>query len=169
VIRVTESQAAAGIVAQGRSRRARRARRDIEIDVLTGHLGYYLRRAQIWVFQDFIRSLSVLDIRPAQYSVLIVVGANPGLSQAELADKLAIERAGLVHMLDQLEKRGLIERLPSPVDRRTHALQLTREGQKTLKRAKALAAKHEARLREKIGADAHDELLRVLGAFGAEK
>lgn len=148
---------------------ARRSRRDIDLDALEGHLGYFLRRAQVWVFQDFIRTLSVIDIRPAQYSVLIVIGANPGLSQAELADKLAIERARLVHMLDHLQKRGLIERLPSPTDRRTHALELTREGQKTLKRAKALAAKHEARLAEKLGSDAHRELLRMLGTFDAGK
>ena len=146
----------------------RRARRRIDLDELDRHLGYFLRRAQVWVFQDFIRTLSPIEIRPAQYSVLIVIGANPGLSQAELADRLAIERARLVHMLDQLEKRDLIERLPSPTDRRTHALQLTREGQKTLKRAKALAARHEARLAEKLGADAHRELLRVLGTFNSK-
>ncbi len=161
---MTESHAA-GAAAPN----ARRTRRTIELDALNRHLGYFLRRAQVWVFQDFIRTLSEIDIRPAQYSVLTVIGANPGLSQAELADKLAIERARLVHMLDQLEKRDLIERLPSPADRRTHALQLTRDGQKTLKRAKALAARHEARLIEKLGADAHRELLRVLGAFGSEK
>ena len=163
---MTESQVGAGTVAQSR---ARRSRRNIDLDVLTRHLGYYLRRAQVWVFQDFIRTLSAIEIRPAQYSVLIVIGANAGLSQAELADTLAIERARLVHMLDELQKRDLIERLPSPTDRRTHALQLTREGQKILKRAKALAAKHEARLAEKLGPDAHRELLRVLGAFGSGK
>src|SRR5690349_8726254 len=151
------------------SQSGRRVRRDIDLDVLTQHLGYFLRRAQVWVFQDFIKTLSAVDLRPAQYSVLVVIGANPGLSQAELADRLAIERARLVHMLDHLQKRGLIERLPSPTDRRTHALELTREGQKTLKRAKALAAKHEARLADKLGADAHRELLRLLGAFSSEK
>ena len=147
------------------SQSGRRNRREIGLDVLTQHLGYFLRRAQVWVFQDFIKTLSAVDLRPAQYSVLVVIGANPGLSQAELAHRLAIERAGLVHMLDHLQKRGLTERLPSPTDRRTHALQLTREGQKLLKRAKALAAKHEARLADKIGPDAREEMLRLLGEF----
>lgn len=160
---MTESQASVEA-----PKNQRRERRRIDLDELDRHLGYFLRRAQVWVFQDFIRTLSPIDIRPAQYSVLVVIGANPGLSQAELADRLAIERARLVHMLDQLEKRDLIERLPSPTDRRTHALQLTREGQKTLKRAKALAARHEARLAEKIGADAHRELLRVLATFNSK-
>jgi DNA-binding MarR family transcriptional regulator len=145
--------------------RERKTRRDIDLDVLTSHLGYSLRRAQVWVFQDFIRTLSVIDIRPAQYSVLVVIGANPGLSQAELADRLAIERARLVHMLDHLQQRGLTERLPSPTDRRTHALQLTKEGQKVLKRAKALAARHEARLTEKLGAGAREQVLELLKGF----
>jgi DNA-binding MarR family transcriptional regulator len=145
--------------------RERKGRRDIDLDVLTTHLGYSLRRAQVWVFQDFIRALSVIDIRPAQYSVLVVIGANPGLSQAELADRLAIERARLVHMLDHLQRRGLTERLPSPTDRRTHALQLTKDGQKLLKRAKALAARHEARLTEKLGAGAREQVLELLKVF----
>lgn len=149
--------------------RERKTRRDIDLDVLTQHLGYGLRRAQVWVFQDFIRTLSVIDLRPAQYSVLVVIGANPGLSQAELADGLAIERARLVHMLDHLQKRGLTERLPSPTDRRTHALQLTKDGQKLLKRAKALAARHEARLTEKIGAPARAQMLDLLQVFTAGK
>jgi DNA-binding MarR family transcriptional regulator len=142
-----------------------KSRRDIALDVLDTHLGYALRRAQVWVFQDFIRTLSVIDIRPAQYSVLTVIGANPGLSQAELADRLAIERARLVHMLDHLQKRGLTERLPSPTDRRTHALQLTKDGQKLLKRAKALAARHEAKLAEKMGAGARDKVMELLQVF----
>jgi DNA-binding MarR family transcriptional regulator len=149
--------------------RERKNRRIVDLDVLTSHLGYSLRRAQVWVFQDFIRTLSVIDLRPAQYSVLVVIGANPGLSQAELADRLAIERARLVHMLDHLQRRGLTERLPSPTDRRTHALQLTKEGQKLLKRAKALAARHEARLAEKLGPDSRAQVLDLLKVFVTRK
>jgi DNA-binding MarR family transcriptional regulator len=145
--------------------RERKNRRDIDLDVLTSHLGYSLRRAQVWVFQDFIRTLSVIDIRPAQYSVLAVIGANPGLSQAELSDRLGIERARLVHMLDHLQRRGLTERLPSPADRRTHALQLTKDGQKLLKRAKALAARHEARLADKLGPGAREHMMELLKVF----
>lgn len=149
--------------------RERKNRRNIDLDVLASHLGYSLRRAQVWVFQDFIDTLSVIDIRPAQYSVLVVIGANPGLSQAELSDRLGIERARLVHMLDHLQQRGLTERLPSPTDRRTHALQLTKEGQKLLKRAKALAARHEARLADKLGSSAREQALDLLKGFVTRK
>jgi hypothetical protein len=65
-------------------------RASIEIGVLSEHLGYFIRRLQVWVFQDFIRTLAPVDIRPAQYSVLVVIAANPGLSQSDLASPGAL-------------------------------------------------------------------------------
>ena len=76
-----------------------------DLDGLTAHLGYLIRRAQIWIFQDFIRTLATVNIRPAQYSVLTVIDANPGLTQMSLSKALGIERARLVHLLDGLEAR----------------------------------------------------------------
>ena len=138
----------------------------LSLGVLNGHLGYFLRRVQVWVFQDFLRTLSRLQVRPAQYSVLAVIEANPGLSQSDLADFLGIERARLARMLDRLEKRGFAERQPSPRDRRSHALYLTRDGQKALKRIKALAAQHESQLAEKLGPDNRRLMIEILRDFG---
>ncbi len=137
----------------------------IEFGALNRHLGYFARRLQVWVFQDFIRTLAPIRIRPAQFSVLVVIGANAGLSQADLSQALGIERARLVRLLDKLERRGLTERRPSPRDRRSHALFLTREGQKLLKRAESLAALHEEKLTERLGAGKHDQMLMSLRAF----
>ena len=74
---------------------------EIALDALAGHAGYAVRRFQIWIFQDFIRTLGAVDIRPTQYSVMTVIGANPGLSQMAVAKRLGIERARLVHLLGQ--------------------------------------------------------------------
>src|SRR6478752_4726384 len=140
-------------------------RKPLDIGVLNEHLGYFIRRLQVCVFQDFIRMLAPVDIRPAQYSVLVVIAANPGLSQSDLADRLGIERARLVRVLDKLERRGLTQRLASPTDRRSHALRLTREGQKLLKRATMLAAAHEAKLIEKLGPEQRKSMLELLKHF----
>ncbi len=148
-------------------RDARRAgAKSLGLGVLDNHLGYFLRRAQVAVFQDFIRTLAEIDISPAQYSVLVVIGANRGPSQADVADFLGIERARMVRMLDRLEKRGLTQRLASATDRRSHALQLTPAGQKILKRAKALAGTHEASLTERLGMTHHNALIDALREFG---
>jgi DNA-binding MarR family transcriptional regulator len=152
-------------VARAAPRAQTDGRKPLDIGVLNEHLGYFIRRLQVWVFQDFIRTLAPVDIRPAQYSVLVVIAANPGLSQSDLADRLGIERARLVRVLDKLERRGLTQRLASPTDRRSHALRLTREGQKLLKRATMLAATHEAKLVEKLGPEQRKSMLELLQHF----
>ena len=73
-----------------------------------------------------------------------------------------------MHLLDKLEKRGLTERQDSPTDRRSHALHLTREGQKMLKRAHAAADEHEKGLIEKLGADNHRLMLQALRVFESD-
>jgi DNA-binding MarR family transcriptional regulator len=142
-----------------------RSKPAIELGELNERLGYFARRLQVWVFQDFIRRLSAIDISPAQFSVLVVIGANPGLSQSELAATLGIERARLVRLLHRLERRGLTQRLPSSADGRRHALRLTRDGEKLLTQAKALAAEHEEALKEKLGATPYRRLLATLRGF----
>jgi DNA-binding MarR family transcriptional regulator len=132
------------------------------LDALDGHLGYFVRRLQVWVFQDFIRTLAPIDISPAQFSALVVIGANRGLSQADLASTLGIERARMARMLQGLEERGLIKRLQSSADGRRNTLQLTAAGRTTLARAKTLAAEHESRLAEKLGRERHEMLIGTL-------
>lgn len=143
--------------------------RSLDLSGLHGHLGYFLRRAQVFIFQDFIRTLSEIDIRPAQYSVLLVIAANPGLSQSDVSDLLGIERARLVRLLHRIEKRGLVQRLASPVDRRSHSLKLTTAGRTILKRAKALAAIHEGRLLARLGPASHKMMIDVLRDFSLSR
>jgi DNA-binding MarR family transcriptional regulator len=138
---------------------------EIDLDDLNARLGYFVRRLQVWIFQDLIRRLSSIDLSPAQFSVLVVIGANIGLSQAELAKTLGIERARLVRMLHRLEERGLTQRLPSSADGRRHALQLTRDGKKLLTRAKTLAAQHETALKQKLGPERHRVLFDAVRDF----
>ncbi len=137
----------------------------IQLDLLNERLGYFVRRAQVWIFQDFIGRLASIDFSPAQFSVLVVVDANRGLSQAELAATLGIERARLVRLLHRLEQRGLIQRLPSSADGRRHALRLTRDGQRMLARAKALSEEHEAGLIRRLGPERYQLLLEAFREF----
>jgi len=137
----------------------------VDLGRLVGHLGYFVRRAQIWIFQDFIRTLAEVDIRPAQYSVLLVIDANRGLSQSALSETLGIERARLVRLLDSLEARKLVQRRPSRSDRRSRVLALTAQGRRALARIKTLADEHEQHLAQKVGIGSRKTLLRLLSVF----
>ena len=159
------SKTSAPVSARKPRKTQQNAQRVVELGGLKGHLGYFIRRAQVWVFQDFIRALKALDLSPGQYSVLLIIDANPGLSQAELGRTLGIERARLVRVLHRLDERGLTRRLQSSSDGRTHALRLTSKGQDTMRRAMELAEQHEERLIGKIGAEPYRIVKGILCDF----
>jgi DNA-binding MarR family transcriptional regulator len=78
--------------------------------------------------------------------MLFRLAANQGQSQQAIAQLIGVNATRMVFLVDELEKRGLIERRRNPADRRSHALYLTSEGADTLDRVRAVAAEHEAQL-----------------------
>jgi DNA-binding MarR family transcriptional regulator len=138
----------------------------LSLGQLNHHLGFFLRRLQIWVFQDFIQTLRLMKVRPAQYSVLLIIEANPGHSQAAIGQALSVERARLARMLHELERRKWVTRRANGSDARAHSLYLTADGEKALVKIKSLAEKHEARLAEHVGAKRHMQLMDLLRDFG---
>jgi len=107
-----------------------------------------------------------MKVRPAQYSVLLIVEANPGRSQAAVGETLGIERARLARMLHELERRQWVTRRANGSDARSHSLYLTADGEKALARIKSLAEKHEARLVVYLGRKRHKQLMDALREFG---
>ncbi len=129
---------------------------------LADHVGYMLRRAQIAVFADFSRGQHGPVARPGQFSVLAVIGRNPGLSQAQLCAALGIKRANLVAVIDHFESLGLARREASATDRRSNALHLTPAGEQALRRGLEDQAEHEARVTRLLGAAGRAHLLEQL-------
>ena len=124
----------------------------LQLGELSELLGYSLKRAQLKIFEDFLRCVAPLQLTPAQFSVLLLLEKNPGRNQTEIANTLGILRPNFVAMLDGLESRDLCTRMRSTNDRRSHVLMLTDKGRAVLARAKKLVAtKHEARLNALLG------------------
>jgi DNA-binding MarR family transcriptional regulator len=141
----------------------------IALGELSDMLGYTLKRAQLKIFEDFLRCMAPLQLTPAQFSVLLLLDSNPGRNQTEIANTLGILRPNFVAMLDGLESRDLCARMRSANDRRSHQLVLTDKGKAVLARAKKLVAvKHEARLNELLGADNRAALVGMLTRIANE-
>lgn len=135
----------------------------VEIPPMATIIGYKLRRAQLFVFQDFIESFSKIRLRPAEFSVLAIIAGTPGLKQSEIAEMLGIKRANFVALMDSLEKRGLAERRKATIDRRSHSLHLTAEGTKFVRKMTAIWEEHENRLIERLGGlEERDRLIELL-------
>jgi DNA-binding MarR family transcriptional regulator len=129
------------------------ASQDIDLSQLTELIGYQLRRAQIAVFDDFIRAFASHDIRPTQYGVLTAIDCNPGSSQAAIAQSLGIKRSNFVKLIDEFERRKLVVRRQVAGDRRANALFLTKAGQSELAALHAIRIAHEGRIAALIGGD----------------
>jgi len=59
---------------------------------LDSSIGFLLRMAQVAVFNDMIATMKPYDLRPTDFSALMIVGANPGLRQQALGEALRIKR-----------------------------------------------------------------------------
>jgi DNA-binding MarR family transcriptional regulator len=141
----------------------------LQLGELSELLGYSLKRAQLKIFEDFLRCVAPLQLTPAQFSVLLLLDRNPGRNQTEIASTLGILRPNFVAMLDGLESRDLCARIRSTNDRRSHILVLTDKGRAVLARAKKLvASKHEARLSELLGPANRAALLSMLAKIARE-
>jgi DNA-binding MarR family transcriptional regulator len=134
----------------------------IDLGTLPRHIGYVLRRAQVAIFQHIIRAMASLDVRPGQFSVLIVTGANPGIKQTAISEALGIRRANLVAMVNELERRGWVRRAAVAGDRRAQGLRLTGKGRTALSRLKAQAASHERTVTRTITPREKRDLMRLL-------
>ncbi len=144
-----------------------KAAKTLDLGPLPSLSGYVLRRAQIANFTAFIQRLSALDLRPAQFSALVVIDRNPGCKQSDLALALNIQRPNFVAMMDELERRGLARREKATTDRRSHVIVLTPAGKTMLERAEADIVAMEDEFRVLLGADNHALLLELLDKIAA--
>lgn len=125
--------------------------------------GYILRRASAAVGAELSRRLALLDLRTVDMSVLLLVEANPGITQSELGRMLDIQRTNMNPIASGLSERKLIVR--EAVDGRSQGLTLTASGDVLATQAKAIVQAFETELIERVPPDLRPHVLPVLKAL----
>lgn len=137
---------------------------------LARHTGFLLSRAGMIAQRHFAQRLETLGLTPRIWGALNVIDAETPLSQHELGRLIGMDPSSMVAAIDELERRGLVQRRPHPSDRRAHALSITPEGRETLGRGRELARSAQGELLAPLSADErrelHDLLLRVVQRTG---
>ena len=111
---------------------------------------------------QFAERLRVLDLAPADAGILRLLRISAGLSQQELASKLGIHPSRLVALLDNLEKRGLVERRANPDDRRLYSLHLAKGGDEALNGISKVAREHQESLLSALNSEERTSLAALL-------
>jgi DNA-binding MarR family transcriptional regulator len=94
----------------------------------------------------FNSRLAVLEFAPAHAGILEILAGTPGMSQCTLARALGTLPSRMVAYVDELERKGLLERQPHKSDRRNNALHLTEAGQAAYRSTSRLAQEHQQTL-----------------------
>lgn len=95
-------------------------------------------------------------------TVMALVDANPGSSQAALAAQAGITGPSLVGIIGDLEKRGLVTRERSTEDRRRNMLVLSDDGKAMLDSLFAEVNGIEAQIRDELGTKDMAQLAQLL-------
>ena len=108
------------------------------------------------------RVVSPYRLGGGSYVYLLIIAENPGITQIELSNRLAIDRATVSKMLAALERENLIRRLPHPDDRRSVKLEATRAGMETFDRMSTAVNNFRLKMTDGISPEDQETTLRTL-------
>lgn len=125
-------------------------------------LSHLLRRTQQYAYDLFTQNLSMTDLTPRQFVVLLAVSEEEGLSQTDLVNRTGIDRSTLADMISRMIKRGLLARQRTAQDARANSVRLAASGRKALNSAQPKASAAEETLLALIPKTVQKDLVRTL-------
>lgn len=124
--------------------------------------GHLIRRAQQIAVAIFIEECAAFDLTPLQYAALVAIQENEGIDATRLSAQIAFDRSTLGNVLERLEARGLVERYPSPDDKRIKLLKLTAQGRTVTQQAEAAVRRTQDRILAPLAPKDRRVLLELL-------
>lgn len=140
----------------------------VRMGVLDDLLGYNLRVAQLLLFDSFARAVGG-GVTPAQFTILLLIEANPGIKQTTLADVLEVDRSTMVRLVDRCAELGYVRRGSSRTDRRVAPPVLTSRGRDFVAATLPEIQRREAESTHALTARERAELTRLLRKLNARR
>jgi DNA-binding MarR family transcriptional regulator len=135
-----------------------------DMAALREDVGFLLTRASGLVVRATNAALADLGLRVRQYSVLVLADDSAdGITQRDLAELLGLDPSQVVALVDELAAAGLVERRPSPTDRRQRLVVATAKGVRLRRRADTVAASGLQRQLGDLSAEEQQTLRELLG------
>ncbi|MDR7242787.1 MarR family winged helix-turn-helix transcriptional regulator [Priestia megaterium] len=95
--------------------------------------GYLIHRTNVRLMNYFKKKLKPYGMTPVRWSIISVLDTQKGITQKELAEVIDKKQTTIVEMIYAMEEKGLIKRIFSEQDRRSHYLFLTEKGEEIKK------------------------------------
>ena len=130
-------------------------------DEIRADLSYLFDKASQALAARMGAVLGELGMTVRDYCVLSKAGAHQ-LTQSELAELSLLDKTTMVVTCDNLEKAGLAQRTPSPVDRRARIVRTTEAGDEAVAKARGVIDDLYAEVLGVLGPDQREALLDAL-------
>jgi DNA-binding MarR family transcriptional regulator len=125
-------------------------------------LGLFLHVAYMMVMHSFERMVGHGEITPSVIGIVAHLAHQPGMSQAELARLIGLERATIGLHVSRAIAGGYVRRQDAPHDARSYALYLTPRGVAILKKLRERIPEHERSVGARLTADERRQLRQLL-------
>jgi DNA-binding MarR family transcriptional regulator len=135
---------------------------DEDIGEIRNIVGFHIRLAHGAVYRHFTETFTDLDLTQKQVSVLWLVADHPDISQTDLAQRMRMDRATTMAIVNRLEARGYLVRGQSANDGRKQTLNLTDAGRAALVVAKEAITEHERWLKSRFTEKEVSSLIEML-------
>lgn len=135
---------------------------DADIGEIKDILGFHIRLAHGAVYRHFMESFEHLDLTQKQVSVLWLVDDHPGIAQTDLAQRLRMDRATVMAIVNRLQDRKYLVRGRSLSDGRKQTLDLLPDGVLALADAKTATRAHERWLKQRFTDKEVSRLIEML-------
>lgn len=106
------------------------------------------------------------DLRPGHAAVFLEIDRRSGSRITELAEASRLTKQGMMALVDDLEARGYVRRVPDPSDARAKLVRLTARGRVAAAECRRGVQALDQRTRRRLG-ESYDVLLEVLDELGA--
>lgn len=123
---------------------------DADIGEIKDIVGFHIRLAYGAVYRHFMETFEHLDLTQKQVSVLWLVDDHPGIAQTDLAQRLRMDRATVMAIVNRLQDRKYLIRGRSMTDGRKQTLDLLPNGVIALADAKMATRAHEKWLKQRF-------------------
>lgn len=123
---------------------------------------HLIRRAHQISWAIFLDECSDFTLTPVQYAALCAIAATTEIDATRISNAIAFDRSTIGSVLDRLENRGLIERRPSPTDRRQKLIFLTDIGHKLLDDCKGAVDRVQNRIVAVLSKEERETFLKLL-------
>ncbi len=139
----------------------------VDLSPLSEHLVFAVHRAGLALRRDFMMHMGDVQVRPMAFSALVLLGANPGIAQAQLAAALMIDKGTAAHLVGDLQRRGWVESSSRADDRRCKNIFLSPLGVHMIDRISVAVQLHTRRIQALLTTDEQQQLLRLLHRVGS--